>query len=83
MRARLPSPASQRASRFEPTETDVGLVAAVYDPTGGAAPQVHEYERWTPKDVVQLDPSTQVSLLVRWVISLPVGGESSGVLEWT
>ncbi|EFJ51493.1 hypothetical protein VOLCADRAFT_87571 [Volvox carteri f. nagariensis] len=28
--------------------------------------QVHEYERWTSKDVVQLDPSTHVSLLVRF-----------------
>ncbi|GLC63932.1 hypothetical protein PLESTF_000100100 [Pleodorina starrii] len=28
--------------------------------------EVHEYERWTPKDVVQLDPSSQVSLLIRF-----------------
>ncbi|GLC39075.1 hypothetical protein PLESTB_000010300 [Pleodorina starrii] len=28
--------------------------------------QVHEYERWTPKDVVQLDPGAEVSLLVRF-----------------
>lgn len=31
--------------------------------------QVHEYERWTAKDVVQLDPSASVTLLLRcaWV----------------
>ncbi len=28
--------------------------------------QVHDYEKWTAKDVVQLDPSSEVALLLRF-----------------